>query len=96
MQVVAQNTIHIIRPPSKQNQTDFIIYENLRRFETILVFSCQIVIDTFMGRNGKLSIDSELLSVCFVYEEKVNFQKFFQVGEVRTSYEKQNKSTHYH
>ena len=53
--------------------------------------------DIFMGGYGKLNIDSELLSVRFVYEEKGKIlKKTFQVGEVRTSYQKQKESTHYH
>ena len=36
MPVVAQKTIYNCRPPSKQNQTDFVNSETLRRVETIL------------------------------------------------------------
>ena len=35
-QIVAQKTIYNIRPPSKQNQTDFVNSEILQRVETIL------------------------------------------------------------
>ena len=36
MPVVAQKTIYNVRPPSKQNETDFVNSEILRRVETIL------------------------------------------------------------
>ena len=65
------------RPPSKQVQTDFVNSETLRRVETILYGPhsgafCQIM-DIFMSGYGKLNIYSDLLSVRFVYEEKVKF-----------------------
>ena len=77
MPVVAQKTIYNARPPSKQVQTDFVNSETLRRVETILYGPhsgafCQIM-DIFMSGYGKLNIDSDLLSVRFVYEEKVKF-----------------------
>ena len=43
MPVVAQKTIYNVRSSSKQNQTDFVDSESLRRVETILVFFCQIM-----------------------------------------------------
>ena len=77
MPVVAQKTIYNCRPPSKQIQTDFVNSETLRRVETILYGPhsgafCQIM-DIFLSGYGKLNIDSDLLSVRFVYEEKVKF-----------------------
>ena len=77
MPVVAQKTIYNARPPSKQVQTDFVNSETLRRDETILYGPhsgafCKII-DIFMSGYGKLIIDSDLLSVRFVYEEKVKF-----------------------
>ena len=47
------------------------LYEELKQFcmGLILVLFCQIM-DIFMSGYGKLSIDSDLLSVRFVYEEK--------------------------
>ena len=77
MPVVAQKTIYNVRPPSKQTQTDFVNRENLRRVERVLYGPhsgalCQIM-DIFMSGYGKLNIDSDLLSVRFVCEEKVKF-----------------------
>ena len=77
MPVVAQKTMYNVRPPSKQTQTDFVNRENLRRVETILYGPlsgafCQIM-DIFMSGYGKVNIDSDLLIVRFVYEEKVKF-----------------------
>ena len=77
--VVAQKTIYNCRPTSKQIQTDFVNSETLRRVETILYGPhsgafCQIM-DIFLSGYGKLNIDSDLLSVRFVYEEKVKFWK---------------------
>ena len=48
------------------------LYEELKQFcmVLILVLFYQIM-DIFMGEYGKLNIDSDLLSVRFVYEEKV-------------------------
>ena len=75
MPVVARKTIYNVRPPSKQTQSDFVNSETLRRVETILYGPhsgafCQTM-DIFMSGYGKLNIDSDLLSVCFVYEEKL-------------------------
>ena len=74
MPVVAQKTIYNGRPPSKQIRTDFVNCETLRRVETILYGPhsgclCQIL-DIFMSGYEKLNIDSDLLSVRFVYEKK--------------------------
>ena len=51
--------------------------ETLRRVETVLYGPhsgafCQIM-DILMNGYGKLNIDSDLLSVRFLYEEKVKF-----------------------
>ena len=69
MPVVAQKTIY--------NCIDFVNNETLRRVETILYGPhsgdfCQIM-DIFLSGYGKLNIDSDLVSVRFVYEEKVKF-----------------------
>ena len=79
MPVVAQKTIYNVRPPSKQTQTDFVNSETLRRVEKILYGPhsgafCQIM-DIFMSGYGKLNFYSDLLSVRFLYEEKVKFEK---------------------
>ena len=75
--VVAQKTIYNARPPSKQVQTDFVNSETIRRIENILSGPhsgafCQIM-DLFVSGYGKLKIDTDLLSVRLVYEEKINF-----------------------
>ena len=77
MPIVAQKTIYNVRPSSKQIQTDFVNSEILRRVVTILYGPhsgafCQFMY-IFMSGYGKLNIDSDLLSVRFVYEEKVKF-----------------------
>ena len=64
-------------PPSKKVQADFVNSETLRRVETILYGPhsgafCQIM-DIFMSGHETLNTDSDLLSVRFVYEEKVKF-----------------------
>ena len=79
MPVDAQKTIYNDRPESKQIRIDFVNSETLRRVETIFYVPnsgafCQIV-DIFMSGYGKLNIDSDLLVVRFVYEEKVKFWK---------------------
>ena len=63
----------------KYSEYSFQYSETLRRVETILYGPhsgafCQIM-DIFMSGYGKLNIDSDLLSVRFVYEEKVKFWK---------------------
>ena len=77
MPEVARKTIYNARPPSKQIQTDFVNSENIRRVENILsgphsVAFCQIM-DIFVSGYGKLIIDTDLLSVQLVYEEKNKF-----------------------
>ena len=77
MPVVAQKTIFNVRPPSKQYQTDFVNSETLRKVERILYCPhsrsfCQFM-DIFMSGYGKLNIDSDLMGVRFVYEEKLKF-----------------------
>ena len=77
MPVVAQKTIYNSRPPSKQVQTDFVISEIIQRVENILSGPhsgafCQFM-DIFVSGYGKLNIDTDLLSVRLVYEEKIKF-----------------------
>ena len=77
MPVVAQKTIYNARPPSKQVQTDFVNSETIRRVENILSGPhsgafCQIM-DIFVSGYGKLNIDTDLLSVRLLYEEKIKF-----------------------
>ena len=77
MPVVAQKSIYKAQPPSKRTQTDFVNSETLRTGKTILYGPhsgafCQIT-DVFVSGYGKLNIDSDLLSIRFVYEEKVKF-----------------------
>ena len=77
MPVVAQKTIYNARPPSKQVQTDFVNSENIRRVENILCGPhsgafCQIM-DSFASGHRKLNIDTDLLSVRIVFEEKIKF-----------------------
>ena len=77
MPVVAQKTIYNARPPSNQVQTDFVNSENIRRVENILSGPhsgafCPIM-DIFVSGYGKLNIDTDLLSVRLVYEEKIKF-----------------------
>ena len=74
MPVVAQKTIYNARPPSIQVQTDFFKSETIRRVENILSGPhssafCQII-DIFVSGYGKLNIDTDLMSVRLVYEEK--------------------------
>ena len=74
MRLVAQKTLYNARPPSKQFQTDFVNSETLRRVEKIFYglhsgTFCQIL-DIFTCGYGKLNIDSDLLRVRFVYEER--------------------------
>ena len=79
MPVVAQKTIYNARPPSKQVQTDFVNSKTIRRVENILSGPhsgafCQIM-DIFVSGYGKLNIDTDLLSVRLVYEEKIKFRE---------------------
>ena len=58
----------------KHTQTDNFSSETLRRFESILTGPhsgafCQIM-DIFQSGYGNLSIDTDLLFICFVYEEE--------------------------
>ena len=77
MPVVAQNTIYNARPQSRQIQTDFVNSETLQKVETFFYgpYSgafCQIM-EFSMSDYGKMNIDSDLLGVRFVFEEKVKF-----------------------
>ena len=70
-------TIYNFRPPSKQVQNDFVNCETIRGVESILSGPqsgafCQIM-NIFDGGYGKLNIDTDLLSVRLVYEEKIKF-----------------------
>ena len=63
--------------PGKQTQTDNISSETLRRFESILTGPhsgafCRIM-DIFVSGYGNLNIDTDLLFIRFVYEEKIKF-----------------------
>ena len=63
--------------PGKQTQTDNFNSETLRRFESILTGPhsgafCRIM-DIFVSGYGKLNIDTDLLFIRFVYEEKIKF-----------------------
>ena len=98
MPAVAQKTIYNARPLSKQVQTDFVNSETIRRVKSILSGPhsgafCQIM-DIFVSGYGKLNIDTDLLSVRLVYEEKIKFWKkinLLQSRKVNTSYEKQSE-----
>ena len=74
---VVQKSLHNIISPGKKTQTDNFSSETLRRFESILtgphsgVF-CQIM-DNFVSGYGNLNIDTDLLFIRFVYEEKIKF-----------------------
>ena len=77
---VAQKTIHSAISTAtghKQTQTDQICTETLKRIENILngpqsgAF-CKVM-DIFVSGYGKLDIDSDLLSVRLVFEEKIKF-----------------------
>ena len=72
---------------SKKNQpiqTDQLTTETLKRFQSILSGPhvgafCQVM-DIFISGYGKLEIDSDVLCVRFLYEEKIKFWKkiYFQ------------------
>ena len=77
--IVPQKTIHnfVCSTISSKTQTDQFSRETLKRVESILSGPhsgafCQIM-DIFMSDFGKLNIDSDLLFVRLVYEEKVQF-----------------------
>ena len=62
-----------------ENSTDQFCFETLKRVESILSGPhagafCQIM-DNIMSVLEKLNIDSDLLFVRFVYEEKIHFLK---------------------
>ena len=72
-----QKSVHNMILPGKQTQTENFSSENLRRFESILTGSnsgafCQIM-DFFVSGYGNLNIDTDLLFIRFVYEEKIKF-----------------------
>ena len=76
---VPQKTIHnfVCSTISSKTQTDQFSKETLKRVESILSGPhsgafCQIM-DIFMSGFGKLNIDSDLLFVRLVYEEKTQF-----------------------
>ena len=76
----AQKTIHNTISAGtghEQTQTDQICTETLKRFENILSGPhsgafCKVM-DIFVSGYGKLDIDSELLFVRLVFEEKIKF-----------------------
>ena len=77
--IVPQKTIHnfVCSTISSKTQTDQFSSETLKRVESILsgphsgaFFQ---IMDIFMSRLGKLNIDSDLLFVRRVYEEKIQF-----------------------
>ena len=72
---VAQKSVHNVILPGKQTQTDNYSSKTLRRFESILTGPhsgafCQIM-DIFVSGNGNLNIDTDVLFIRFVYEEKI-------------------------
>ena len=77
---IARNTIHNTMSTAtghEQTQTDQICTETLKRVENILNQSqfgvfCKVM-DIFVSGYGKLDIDSELLFVRLVFEEKIEF-----------------------
>ena len=77
---IAQKTIHNIISAGtgyEQTQTDQICTETLKRVENILSGPhsgafCKVM-DIFVSGYGKLDIDSELLFVRLVFEEKIKF-----------------------
>ena len=76
---MVQKSLHNMISPSKQTQTNNFISETLRRFESILTGPhsgafCQIL-DYFVSGYGNLNINTDLLFIRFVYEEKINFEK---------------------
>ena len=73
----AQKSMHNMILPSKQIQTDNFSSETLRRFEKILTGPhsgafCQIM-DIFVSGYGNMTIDTDLLFVRLIYEEKIKF-----------------------
>ena len=77
---IAQKTIHntiSAGTSHEQTQTDQICTETLKRVENILSGPqsgafCKVM-DIFVSGYGKLDIDSELLFVRLVFEEKIKF-----------------------
>ena len=74
---LVQKSLHNMISPGKQTQTDNFSSEILRRFEPILTGPhsgafCQIM-DIFVCEYGNLNIDTDLLFIRFVYEEKIKF-----------------------
>ena len=80
MKTTGQKTIHntiSARTGHEQTQTDQICTETLKRVENILSGPhsgafCKVM-DIFVSGYGKLDIDSELLFVRLVFEEKIKF-----------------------
>ena len=74
---VAQKSVHNMILPGKQTQTDNFSSKTLRRFESILTGPhsgafCRIM-DIFVSGYGNFNIDTDLLFIRFVYEEKIKF-----------------------
>ena len=66
-----------INQSNQKNQTDQLTTETLKRFQSILSGPhagafCQTM-DTFISGYGKLEINSDVLCVRFLYEEKIKF-----------------------
>ena len=76
---LVQKSLHNMISPCKQTQTDSFSTETLRRFESILTGphfgAFYQIMDIFLSGYGKSSIDTDLLFVRFVYEEKIKFWK---------------------
>ena len=76
---LVHKSLHNMISPGKQTQTDDFSCANLRRFESIFTGPnsggfCQIM-DIFVNGYENLTIDTDLLFIRFVYEEKINFDK---------------------
>ena len=72
---VVQKSAHNMILSGKQTQTDNFSSETLRRFESVLTGPhsgafCQIM-NIFVSGYGNLNIDTDLLFIRFVYEEKI-------------------------
>ena len=86
----------------EQTQTDQICTETLKRVENILKGPhsgafCKVM-DTFLSGYGKLDIDSELLFVRLVFEEKIKFWKIqqFYSTDIKTSCELLSETIKHH
>ena len=98
--ILLQKTIHnfVCSTIPSETQTDKFSSENFKIAESILSGPhsgafCQIM-DIFLSGFGKLNINSDLLFVRLVYEEKISLKKslFHNVSFVRASCEEQSES----